>query len=201
MINVCENCGAYAVKKEIIQDYALCPKCGFQQKFTRVPLFIISGASCVGKTSACTLLQQTTKDYVVMESDILWSNDFNTPEDNYRRYRELWLRMCKNISQCGKPVVLCGCAVPEQFENCEERRYFSAIHYLAIVCDEETLLKSIKQGRGVEDDKWIKSSVEFNAWLKENASSTKPAMALLDNTNKNKLETTESIRAWIQERQ
>jgi len=82
----------------------------------RNDLYIITGASCIGKTSACEILFINEKDYIVMESDLLWSNVYNTPEDNYRTYRELWMRLCSNISQIGLPVVLCGCAIPEQFE-------------------------------------------------------------------------------------
>jgi hypothetical protein len=32
--------------------------------------------------------------------------------------------------------VLCGSAVPEQYEHCPERRYFTTIHTLALVCDD-----------------------------------------------------------------
>jgi hypothetical protein len=39
-----------------------------------------------------------------------------TPEDGYRVYRNVWLRLAKNIGQCGLPVVLCGTAVPDQFD-------------------------------------------------------------------------------------
>jgi hypothetical protein len=91
----------------------------------RNKLFVISGASCIGKSSACKILFKNEKDYIVMESDLLWPKIYNTPEDNYRSYRELWMRICGNISQIGMPVVLCGCATPEQFEVCDARKYFT----------------------------------------------------------------------------
>src|SRR6266496_6638262 len=68
-------------------------------------------------------------------SDILWGAVPATPANNYSDYRNMWLRVAKNIGQAGRPVVLCGTAIPEQFETCPERRYFSTLHYLAMVCD------------------------------------------------------------------
>ena len=38
------------------------------------PLFIITGASGVGKSTACEILFQNEKDYIVLESDIIWNN-------------------------------------------------------------------------------------------------------------------------------
>lgn len=199
MINLCGQCGAYIVEKEIVEsgDYAVCPRCGIKRKFLRMPLFIVTGASGAGKTAACGLLQQMTRQAAVLEGDILWDDRFNTPDNNYREYRELWLRVCKNISQCGKPVVLCGSATPEQFECCAERRYFSVIHYLAVVCGEETLQKRLRNGRGVTDENWIHSSLEFNRWLKENAQKTAPQIHLVDNSRLSKEETAGKILRWL----
>ncbi len=94
----------------------------------KLPLFLVTGASCVGKSTMCQLLFQKEENYLVLESDILWEERYNTPEDNYVAYRSLWMELCANISQGGKPVVLCGCCIPEQFETRPERRYFSTLH-------------------------------------------------------------------------
>jgi len=102
-----------------------------------------------------------------MESDLLWNESYNTPEDDYRAYRELWLRVSANISQIGKPVVLCGCATPKQFEVRNARRLFTNIYYIAVVCNDEQLEQRMRIGRGVTDENWVKNSLEFNRWLKE----------------------------------
>ena len=67
----------------------------------KMPLFIVSGASSVGKTSACEILFLKESRYIVMESDLLWREEFDTPEDNYREHRETWMRVCASISQIG----------------------------------------------------------------------------------------------------
>jgi adenylate kinase family enzyme len=185
MFNVCPNCGEYRADKIIVPEgpYAVCPNCEYRHKFIRLPLFVLTGASGVGKTATCLALVAKAKDFVVMESDILWRDEFNQPATEYRDYRETWLRVCKNISQAGRPVILCGAGVPAQFEECVERRYFSDIHYLALVCEDEVLasrLRSRPAWRASDTDQYIKEHVEFNRWLKDNARTTQPPIALLD---------------------
>jgi adenylate kinase len=183
VFNVCPNCGEYRVDKMVLPEgpYAVCPVCEYRHRFVRLPLFVVTGASGAGKTTTCLTAAASTKDFVVMESDILYTDEFKQPE----RYRELWLRVCKNISQAGMPVILCGSCIPSQFESRVERRYFSEIHYLAMVCDDEAIalrLRSRPAWRRTSDDEYIARHVEFNRWLKENASSTEPPMTLLDTT-------------------
>jgi ABC-type dipeptide/oligopeptide/nickel transport system ATPase subunit len=127
MFNICPNCGEYHPDKIIVSSgsYAVCPNCGFKHKFIQLPLFILSGASGTGKSTVSLALADKMKEVVVMDSDILWRRELEQPGTDLREYRETWLRVCKNISQSGKPVVLCGAAVPEHFEACVERRYFS----------------------------------------------------------------------------
>ena len=201
MFNVCPNCGEYRVDKIVVPEgpYAVCPVCKHQHKFLRLPLFVITGASGVGKTTTCVALATAVKDVVVMESDILWNERFNQPETDYREYQEMWLRVCKNISQSGKPVMLCGACIPEQFEQCVERRYFSEIHYLALVCDYEALESRLRRRpawRRSSDDEYIARHVAFNRWLKDNAQNTEPPMTLLDTTEISVNESVEQVQRW-----
>lgn len=203
MFNVCPNCGEYRVDKIVVPEgaYAVCPACGFQHKFIRLPLFILTGASGVGKTTTSLALAAGAKEFVVMESDILWRDEFNQPATDYRDYRETWLRVCKNISQAGKPVVLCGAGVPAQFEQCLERRYFSNIHYLALVCEDEMLASRLRNRpawRGSSNDEYVEEHLKFNRWLKENAQSTKPPMSLLDTSEMTVDESSEAVEQWIE---
>jgi len=204
MFNVCPNCGELRADKIILPDgpYAICPHCEHQHKFLRLPLFVITGASGAGKSSACLALAAKTKDFVVLDSDILWRDEFNQPNTDYRNYREMWLRLCKNVSQAGKPVVLCGASLPDQFEQCIERRYFSVIHYLALVCSDEALESRLRMRpawRNSSDEEYIKTHAAFNRWLKENASSTQPPISLLDTSEITVNESVERVEAWLRE--
>jgi len=120
VFNVCPQCGEYSVEKTIDPSgpFAICPFCHYAHPFLQQPLLIITGPSGVGKTTICLKLVPLLKECVVMESDILWGAFPATPENNYRDYRNMWLRIAKNIGQAGRPVVLCGTALPEQFEQC-----------------------------------------------------------------------------------
>lgn len=202
MFNVCPNCGEYRADKIILAEgpYAVCPNCGFQHRFIRLPLFILTGASGAGKTTACLALAAKAKEFVVMESDILWREEFNQPATDYCSYREMWLRVCKNISQAGKPVILCGAGVPDQFEQCIERRYFSNIHYLALVCEDETLASRLGKRpawRGCSSDEYIAEHIKFNRWLIANAQETEPPMTLLDTSEITVDESVEAVERWI----
>jgi len=202
MFNVCPNCGEYRADKIIVPEgaYAVCPDCNYQHKFIRLPLFVLTGASGVGKTSTCLALAAQAKDFVVMESDILWRDEFNQPATDYRNYRETWLRVCKNISQAGKPVILCGAGIPAQFESCIERRYFSNIHYLALTCEDEILasrLRSRPAWRGSFKDEYITEHIAFNRWLINNAQNTQPPLSLLNTSEITVNESAAGVEQWI----
>ena len=137
MFDICNKCGKLINKIEIndIENFSKlkCNHCGNSVQFKKLPIFFLSGASGVGKTTIATeLVQLHDVPVIPIESDILWIESFNTPEDNYKKYRELWLKLCKNINQGGKPVLLVGCVVPEQIESCNERHFFSESHYIVL---------------------------------------------------------------------
>src|SRR5215467_4302854 len=116
--------------------------------FLQQPLFIITGASGTGKSTVCLSLTPLLKECVVLEQAILRGVVPATSEDNYSDYRNVWLRVTKNVGQAGRPVVLCGTALPEQFEECPERRYFSTLHYLTFVCNDDVLVDRLKRRPG-----------------------------------------------------
>ena len=129
-----------------------------------------------------------------------WRDEFNQPATNYRNYRETWLLVCKNISQAGKPVILCGAGVPDQFEQCIERRYFSNVHYLALVCEIETLTSRLRNRpawRGSSKDEYIEEHLKFNRWLIDNAQDTQPPMTLLNTSEITVDESVQAAERWI----
>ncbi|HEY5563537.1 MAG TPA: AAA family ATPase [Clostridiaceae bacterium] len=205
MFNVCSKCGNYRVDKniDITGPYAICPDCGYAHDFIQLPLFIITGASGTGKTSVCLELSKALPEVIVMESDILWRNEFSKPESDYREYREMWLRVCKNISQSGKPVVLCGSAVPSQFEDCIERRYFTQIYYLALVCEDNVLSERLKQRptwRNSNSNEFINEHIKFNNWFKDNADKSTWKIDLLDTSLDKTSDSVEKVSIWVRGR-
>ncbi len=205
MFNVCPGCGEYSDDKDVIPvpPVAICPHCQYGSQFVMLPLFIVTGASGSGKTTAALKLARQMKDVVVLDQDILWNDSFNTPEDNCKSFRNTWLRMAKNINQAGRPVVLFGSAIPEQFESLNERRYFEKTYYMALYCQSDELVNRLKarphwRESGSEEN--LNSMVEFNDWLKENAEKTTPKMTLLDTTATDLSGTIEGIQNWLSDK-
>jgi predicted ABC-type ATPase len=198
VFNVCPQCGEYSVEKTIDSSgpYAVCPFCHHTHPFLQQPLFIITGPSGAGKTTVCLELVSRMNECVVMESDILWGN-------SSENYHDMWLRVAKNIGQAGRPVVLCGTALPEHFEACPERRYFSTLHYFAMVCDDVLLKERLKfrpQWRGSGSNDVVEQMIQLNRWLKEHATTTNPPMTLYNSSRQPIQETTKDVAQWIRER-
>ena len=205
MFNVCPGCGQYSVEKAIDPDgpVAICPYCGYRQPFRRLPLLVITGASGAGKSTVALALPGRLPEYVTLEMDILWRPEFNHPDDDYRDFHETWLRVAKNVGQSGRPVVLCGTAAPGQLERCAEVRYFAAIHYLALVCDDDVLahrLRSRPTWRQSSGDEFVERMLALNRWLKVRADEGGDAgssLSVLDTTHLDSGETFERAATWV----
>jgi ABC-type glutathione transport system ATPase component len=170
-----------------------------------LPLLVVGGASGAGKSKVCQELVGTLPDVVLLDGDILWREAFNTPEDNYRDFFETWLRVAKNISQAGRPVVLfnAGMAVPENVESCVERRYFSTVHYLALTCTDEALAERLRRRPAWQESSsptFIEGQIQFNRWFKTEAGTLTPPVELLDTTTATVAETAAQVAAWIRRR-
>jgi hypothetical protein len=195
----------YSVEKEIDPQgpRVICPHCGYGHPFQRLPLFLLSGASCTGKSTVCLELVSRLPECVCLETDILWGAVNATPDDGYRSYRDMWLRVAKNIGQAGRPVLLCGSAVPEQFESCPERRYFSDIQMMALVCEAAELVRRLRARPGWRksgDGSFVQAMVDFNRWFGANAAQSRPPIALLDTTHLSISETADRVAAWTRAR-
>ena len=205
MFNVCTACGLSHAEPEFDGSGQLvCPSCGDRRPFRRLPLLLVGGPAGAGKSSAGASLSGELTEAVVIESDLLWRREFNTPEDGYNEYSRLWLRLAAHISQSGKPVALFGAgfAVPHNTQALPERRLFSEIHYLGLVCDDGVLAARLRARPTWRDtsDEFIGEHVKFNHWLKEHAATTTPPVTLIDTTSAAVTETAALVARWIRER-
>ena len=207
MMNVCYQCGQYRPDKIIDPQgpYAICPECGCRHPFLRLPLFIVSGASAAGKSTLLQYLLGRVTEYVLLDSDILWRPAFNQPDNQYRDFFETWLRVCKNIGQSGRPAMLfgAGLGVPENIEACVERRYFSQVHYLALVCEDEVLsarLLNRPQWRNSHSAEFIEAQQAFNRWFKQSGLEQAPPITLVDTSSTSVEAAAEQVIAWSRAR-
>lgn len=205
MFNVCTSCGLSHQTPEFDDSgFLLCRACGHRRAYRRLPLLLVGGPAGAGKSTAGALLLGELTEAVIIESDLLWRREFNTPEDGYQNYFSLWLNLAAHISQSGRPVALFGAgfAVPHNAEPLPERRLFSAIHYLGLTCDDAVLAARLLRRPSWRNTnpQLVEEHVEFNHWLKENAASASPPVTLLDTTDDSPTETAARVAAWIRSR-
>src|SRR5215211_2094383 len=200
MLYVCERCGAWSDQVLVEGDEHHCPECDHRRRFLRLPLFCVSGASGAGKTTVRTHVQAAASNRVVLDSDVLWRNDYRESPDALTEYRRTWLRLAMNISRAGRPLVLLGTVLPEHYESQPERRLFSVIHYLALVCSDDELKRRLRARplwRGYDEEK-IERMLVFNQWLRQHASATSPPMRTHDTTNEPVEKTASAVATWAQ---
>ena len=225
MFNVCPNCGLYRVDKTVSEPtgdvgyrrlesnlhidqirqsaLAVCPHCSYAHPFLRLPLLLVGGASATGKSAILQELSGRFNAAVLLESDLLWLNEFEDPAQGHRRFCETWLRMAKNINQSGRPAVLfgAGLAVPGNIEQCLERRYFSQTHYLALVCEEELLrrrLLSRPAWRMSDQPEQLTAQLDFNRWLKAEGPNLTPQVTILDTTGPTVAASAIAVKEWME---
>ncbi len=208
MINVCPSCGQYAVEKEIRPSgpgraLAVCPACGHAHPFAYLPLFVITGASGAGKSSLCLPAAACDRARVHLETDILWGALPASAEDDYAAYHGHWLRLARNIAQAGRPVVLYNSSHPGQLENSPERRYFSHVYFLALVCAPETLaarLRARPAWRASSSAGFIEGMLAYNAWFQAQGALPNAPLDLLDTTGQTPAQTLAALLAWLDQR-
>ena len=158
------------------------------------PLFIISGAWGIGKSTISEKLCGKGKKYIVLDG-----SEFCNFYHDTAYYRKLWSDLCYSISsQLCLPIVFYASLTPDNLEHIDEN-IFSEIHYIYIVSDEETLRNRMKSKKNKYEN-WMEGSVLFNTWLINNAESTIHKMHLLDTTAMTAEEAANIVDKWILER-
>jgi hypothetical protein len=161
-----------------------------RQRF--LPLFILTGASGTGKTAVVDPLRRLLPDWEVFETDILWAADWD-------QQRGDWLRIAYSIAQSGRATLLCGTLLPADVDRCDHRRFFPAVHYLALTCDDATRaarLRARPAWRGTTDT-FIAAQSDLDRWLHEHAGDLfDPPLELVDTSSTPLLSVAEAIRDW-----
>src|SRR6476660_7453266 len=112
---VCAACGDYnALIVDPRSQSAQCLRCGHAEPMRIVPLFIVTGASGVGKTAVVGELRRLMPEWEVFETDLIWGADWQQVRNN-------WLRIAHSIAQSGRGTILCGTMLPEDIDRCDHR--------------------------------------------------------------------------------
>lgn len=167
MVEICPKCGNFSPDKTVKDNTIACPKCGHNWGFLRLPLFIVTGASGVGKSTTVHTLQQMSREFVCFESDLLYSiMPHETPED-YMSQTETLMAFSRDVMQCGKPAVWSRAGNIQMLPNAYGTRFFSGIFVLALTAGEAELRRCMTEGRGIADSEWIQGSVDYDRYFSE----------------------------------
>lgn len=197
MIEVCLHCGNGTWDKSIEKQTIICPICGSKWNFLKLPLFFITGASGVGKTTAARILQRKTQDFIVLDADMFYNiMPHNTEEDALNQIEQI-LYFSRNAMQCGKPLVWTMAGNIDKLSAASGGRYFSEIACLALVCSDEQLQSRMTDGRGIKDAGWIHSSLDYNKYFLEHNKIGNTHYDLLKVDEKTPEETATEIEHWL----
>jgi hypothetical protein len=170
--------------------------CGHQQAHRFLPLFIVTDPSGAGKTAIVLALQQLLPDWDVFETDILWDSggDWTMVKCN-------WLRIAQQIAQrpAGNPTILCGTILPDQIAGCPSLPLFSAVHWLALLCEPAMLAERLGRRpawRGW-DEAMIAEQLRFADWLRDQwQNAYDPPLTIVETTNVSIEATASRVRDW-----
>ena len=197
MIGNCPKCGDYGWNKEVVGSEIRCPGCGHVWPFRKLPLFVLTGCSGVGKTTTAQALLQRRTDFVVLDADYLYAIMKPGNKDEYRQWVEQMMNLAKEIAQSGRPVVWVTAGCLDMFHPAYHRRFFTEIHCLALVCSEETLRSRMTAGRGITDENWIESSVKYNRYLQSHDRLEEMRFQTLDITDTTPEQRAETVEEWV----
>ncbi|KAB8135719.1 AAA family ATPase [Gracilibacillus oryzae] len=158
---------------------------------TKLPLFIITGASGTGKTTAVPAIRKLMPAFDVIDIDVIYKD-----VGDWQKLKNIWLTVASEIAKSGRMTILCGTIMPWDVEKCDNYSCFSNIYYINLHCDDKTRENRLKE-RGWSME-LIHEHKEFAKWLTENADKAYyPAMPTINTTENSPEEVALKIKEWI----
>lgn len=197
MIGICNKCGNHEWDKEVRDNKIFCPKCGNSWEFIKLPLFILTGCSGVGKTTTAMEIIRRKVDFTVLDGDMFFNiMPHETEEDYYEQVEQIG-SLSKNLMQTGKPVLWAMAGNLDKLHRTYNSRFFQEIYCLALVCNEEVLRTRMQDGRGIRDAEWIQSSVDYNKYFKTYRQIGDMRFEIYDISEKSPAETADYVIEWV----
>ncbi len=198
MVTICPHCRNTQWNKEVSDHYIICPECGSKWGFIKKPLYVITGCSGVGKTTAAKELQKLTTDYVVLDADLFYNiMPHETEADHFDQIEQIFC-LSNNISQSGRAVVWTMAGNIDKLDQVYHARFFSEIRVLALTSGEETLRKRMTDGRGIADEGWISSSMDYNEFFKTHEKIGEVPFSTINVDERTPEETAKCILEWME---
>lgn len=200
MVDICPRCGSYDWDKTVDGNKITCPKCGHSWDFLKLPLFVVTGASGVGKTATVQALQARSREFVCMDGDMLYNLLPHETAADCLAQTEQTMVFSRNIMQCGKPAVWARAGNIDLLAEAYGAQFFSKISVLALVCPEQELRRRMTEGRGIQDPGWLQSSTDYNRYFWEHDRIGSVAFDRLDIGNLTVSEAARRVEGWLKGR-
>ena len=197
MIGICPRCGNYDWDKEVTGNQVCCSKCGETWRFRKMPLFVLTGCSGMGKTTTGIEIMKQQNEFIVLDADMFYSiMPHDTQEDYYNQIEQVE-SLSKNIMQTGKTVLWTMAGNLDKLNHVYNRRFIGEIYCQALVCEEEELRRRMTEGRKITDEGWIQSSVDYNHYFKTHDCLADMPFEVFDTTGKSVPQVAEYVIGWV----
>ncbi len=197
MIGICPECGNYRWDKTVTETEIICPRCAHRWKYRRLPLFILSGCSGVGKTTTGQALLGRQTDFIVLDADLFYNIMPHDTDEDYKKQVEQVLSLSRNLMQSGKPILWTMAGNLDKLPTAYNSRFFSHIYCLALTCEESALRHRMIEGRGITDQGWLNSSAEYNRYFQTHDRIGEQAFETLDITHLSVFEVADRVESWV----
>lgn len=167
----------------------------------KLPLFIVTGASGVGKSTVATELRGMLPNFDVFETDF-FPQSTNSLLDLHGK-RAILLRFAYKVAQSGRGTIICGTMMPWDVEKCDDYNNFSEICYINLHCDDETRNERLRNrsDKATWTDEMLKAHENFAQWLLDNASTAyNPPMPTIDTSCIPPTEVAKQIKSYVEEK-
>lgn len=168
----------------------LCSRCGWQARLPALPLFVVTGASGVGKTTVTEPLRGLLPQCLVFEAD----TTLHVAALGWETWRNTWLQLAHEAGLGGRPVVLTGSLTPDQLDRLPARPLVGPIHFANLDCSDDVRaarLRARPAWRGTSSEEAITRHQRFAAWLR---SSIKPTF---DTSAVTPVEVAREVADWV----
>jgi gluconate kinase len=165
----------------------------------KLPLFIVTGASGVGKTTVMKSLRKLMPEFAVFSTD---NDNFGSTAAKleYQDRYNLLLHFAYKIAESGRGTIICGTFMPWDIQKCDTVHNFSEVCFINLHCDDATRNSRLRnrEDKAMWSDEMLEQHKEFAQWLLDHAETHyTPPMPTIDTTCTPPAKVAEQIKGYI----
>jgi tRNA uridine 5-carbamoylmethylation protein Kti12 len=165
----------------------------------KLPLFIVTGASGVGKTTVMHELRSNLPEFVLFSTD---TDNFGATARKleYKDRHNLLLHFAHAVAKSGRGTIICGTFMPWDAEKCDKYNSFSKVCFINLHCDDATRNHRLRnrEDKSMWTEDMLKQHEQFAQWLLDNAETAyDPPMPTIDTTTTPPSQVADQIKSYV----